>query len=433
MNNENNNIDNLLKKYYNNYDNFIIVPESISYTIETTMYDYKRKKFDLKLLIKKIIISIMGLITLSGGLVFAKNYLSNKFGISNGIETAIENGYIYEKEKKLDNIETINASEIQASIDEFLMDDQNISTNFSFKFNDELLENLNIDSVKRIELMDLIITDENNTILYCASEDALNEFCQINNLNYKFAEFNEMYLNCGLNSFLQPSSENDTICLTYNIYSGNLESGYPKSKSLKFKFHQIALIENYEEKSNNKILGGDWEINIEVPEKMYNRQTINYKVVECSDENIEISTAKVSDTGFEFGCTIKNVELPEELKLLREEMKSLSEKALSDEEMKELALKYMESDFTTSPIKPNYNPNLGETIENCTYIENQNDEKFLISTNPGRLQKGELINDDTEYVLYETFDLTKYDITDELTVHLKFYDNSISIKLRKNI
>lgn len=192
-------------------------------------------------------------------------------------------------------------------------------------------------------------------------------------MKYKFAEFNESYFACGLNSFLQPSSENDILCLTYNIYSGGLENNYPKSKNLKYKFHEIALIENEEQNSAKKVLEGDWEINIEVPEKMYNRQAINYKVIECSDENV----------------------------------------------------------LAMTPINSNYNPDCGETIEDCTYIENQNHEKFLISTNLGRIQKEEFINDDTVFVLYETFDLTKYNITDELTVHLKFYDKSISVKLKK--
>lgn len=380
-------------------------------------------KLDINTFTRNIILTLLSIFALTGGIAFAANHFWNFFRLGKGIDTAVENGYIY---SPIDNYERIKASGVETSIQDFLMDDQNISTNFSFTFSNEVLENLDIENIKTIELRDLIITDENNVILYCANENALNRFCKTNNLNYKFMEFNENYFNCGLNSFLQSSSKNDMICLTYNIYSNN----YPKSRKLKYEFHEIVLRENKEENSKGKIIEGNWSIDIEVPEKMYNRKDITYSVVDCSDENVEISTAKASDTGFEFGCTFKNIELPEEIKNIREEIKILSEKELTPEEMKELALKDMELD--EPPVKKNYSEYLGETIENCTYIENNNNNKFLISTNPGRLQKGDFIDDDTGFVFYETFDLTKYDITNELTVHLKFYDKSITVKLRRN-
>lgn len=428
---ESKNIDMLIQKYYDNYDRYVTVPDNISYGIDRAMYNNKMNK--VIILIKKIIITILGICTLTGGLVFAKEYIFKNFNLGKGVDTAVENGYIYTPEKKVNDDERINGTGIQVYIEDFLMDDQNISTNFSFKFSDELLKKLNIEKIKRIELKDLILTDENNVILYCANEKALNEFCKNNNLNYKFSEFNENYFACGLNSFLQPNSSNDMVGLTYNIYLGDLENNYPKSKKLKYKFNEIALIENEEDNSNKKIMEGNWEINIEIPEKMYNRKNISYKVVECSNDNVEVTTAKVSDTGFEFGCIIRNVELPEDLRKLKEEIKDVSNKKISDEEKEKLTLKYRESDLAMPPINSNYNLDRGETIEDCSYIENQNYEKFLISTNPGRIQKEEFISNDTTFVLYETFDLTKYNITDELTVHLKFYNESISVKLRRNI
>lgn len=427
-------MDQILQKYYDNFDNYIEIPDNIKYGIETVMY--RKEKVNIKLLLEKIILTLLGILTLGGGIVFAINYVFNSFELGEGIDTAAKNGYLYTSEEKSDSKERLSGAEIQVSINEFLMDDQNISTNFSFKYNDQLLKDINIESIKRIELKDLIITDENNRILYCANEKALKEFCQTNKLHYEFAEFNDNYFNSGLNSFIKPLSEKEITSLTYNIYSGGLENSYPKSKNLKFKFHEIELVENIKnqgEITDSKIVEGDWECNIEVPEKMYNRQAINYKVVECSDENIEIQTAKISDTGFEFGCIFKNIELPEELKNLREEMKNLSKKEMSDEEMSEMALKFMESDFSMPSINSNYNTNYGETIKDCTYVKNENNEKFLISTNPGRNQKQEFINDDTAFILYETFDITTYDISDELIVHLKFYDKSISVKLKKYI
>lgn len=422
-------LDKIIQNYYDNFDNYIKVPKNITDSIENIRY--KNRKMSIKLLMKKIILTILGISTLTGGIVLAKNYIFKSFKLGNGIDTAVENGYVYYPEDD-NNDERIDDVTVQSSIENFLMDDQNISTNFSFKFNNEFFKNANIDNIIKIELVDLIITDENNIILYCANENTLNEFCKTNNLNYKFSEFNENYFNCGLNSFLELPVTDNTIHLTYNIYSGGLENSYPKSRNLKYKFHEIKLIENYEENLRNKVIQGDWEINVEVPEKMYNRHSINYKVAECSDKNVEISTAKISDTGFEFGCIIKNVELSEELKKLREEMKSLSTKSMSAEEREKIITRYMESELTLPPINSFYYPEFGETIEDCTYIENQNNEKFPISSNPGRAQKEEFFDNDTTFVLYETFDITKYNATDELRINLKFYDKIITAKLVKN-
>ena len=174
------------------------------------------------------------------------------------------------------------------------------------------------------------------------------------------------------------------INLTYNIYLGDIENSYPKSKYLKYKFHSIKLVENYEDQSNYKILEGNWEINVDVPEPMYNRNSITYKVLNCSDENIDIHTAKASDTGFEFGCTMYGVEIPEDIKRYKE---NISRKDITEEQRTEYLREYLESDVPLIPIISDYYPEIGETIENCTYIENEKKQKFKISTNPGRRQK----------------------------------------------
>ncbi len=418
MNKKHDEIDNLFFEYFENNTD---TPNIIIDGIKTALYTEK-SNYAITSLIKKIIITILSIIGLCGGIAIAGDYIFKTFGLGKGIDTAAKNGYILQQdisaEKKVDETDT------EITIKEFLMDDQNLSTKFSFKFNSNSLESSNI---KNIELKDLIITDENNVILYCGNEKALNEFCQNNNVQYKFEKFNDNYFNCGLNSFLAPSSEENIIILNYNIYSNN----YPKSKKLKYKFQEIEITENEEQNSNKKILEGNWEFNIDVPEKMYNRQKIAYKVLNCSDENVEVSTAQVSDTGFEFGCIIKNAELPDELKQLKEQIENLPKLNISEEEKEKLISKYMNSHLPLSPINSTYYPDLGETIEDCTYIENQKNQKFLLSRNPGRIQQEKFIDNGKTFILYETFDITKYDITDEVRVHLNFYYKQINIQLKK--
>lgn len=414
-------IDKLIQKYYDNYDNYVKVPDKISYSIENLKYDNKK---NIILLIKRIIITILGIGTLTGGIVFAKGYIFKSFNLGKGIDTAVQNGYIHVIEQ-----EKINGTGTNISAIEFLMDDTNISTKFSFEFDEEIRKKLNIGNIKNIELSDLIITDENDIVLYCASEKVLEEFCQNNNLDYPSLKDTDRYFYSGLNRFLAPSSEEDIINLTYNIYLGALECNYPKSKHLKYQFHSIKLIENNESEDNYKVLEGDWEINIDVPEAMYNRSAITYKVISCSDENMDITTAKVSDTGFEFGCIMYDVEIPEEVKKYKE---NIARKDISEEQRKECLIEYLESDVPLTPIIADYYPELGETIENCTYIENENNQKFKISTNPGRKQRCQFINGESDYSFYETFDLTKYDITNELKLHIVFYDKVITVTLQKN-
>lgn len=413
--------DKLIQKYYDNYDNYVKVPERISYSIENFKYSKKR---NIILIIKKIIITILGIGTLTGGIVFAKEYIFKSFNLGKGIDTAVQNGYIHTI-----NQEKINGSGTKISASEFLMDDTNISTKFTFEFEEELKEKLNIGNIKNIELSDLIITDENNIVLYCASEKVLEEFCKNNNLDYPSLKDTDRYFYGGLNRFLVPSSEEDIINLTYNIYLGGLEYNYPKSKHLKYQFHSIKLIENNVSEDNYKILEGDWEFNIDVPEAMYNRSSITYKVINCSDENIDITTAKVSDTGFEFGCIMYNVEIPEEVKKYKE---NIARKDISAEQRKEYLIEYLESDVPLTPIIADYYPEIGETIENCTYIENENNQKFKISSNPGRKQRCQFLNGNLDYSFYETFDLTKYDVTNQLKLQIVFYDKVTTITLQKN-
>lgn len=418
-------IERKIQKYYDEFDKYVIIPNEILYNIENVMY--KKKKNNIIIFVKKIIAVIVGICTLTGGIVFAREYILKTFDLGKGVDTAIENGYIYTNNQNVE--EKIKDQETKININEFFMDDTNMSAKFSIDINENLKEQLNISNIKNIELSDLIVTDENNNIIYCNNEETFKNFCQNNKLNYKFGEYTENYFNGGVNSILEPSSKENVINLTYNIYSGDMEKSYPKSKHLKYNFHNIKLITNYEDNTEYKILEGDWQIEVDTPEIMYNRTSITYNVVNCSDENIKINTAKVSDTGFEFGCTMHNIKLPEKVRKYKE---NISRKDISEEERTKIIQEYLESDIPLTPVSSYYDTNLGETIEKCTYIKNEKDEKFLISSNPGRKQRQDFINENSDFIIYETFDLTKYDTTDKLEIHLMFYDSLITINLEKN-
>lgn len=419
-------LDNLIQNYYDNYNNYIVVPDILKNRISNTMY--VENKFNIIILIKKIIITILSIVTLSGGLVIAKNYLFTKFDMGEGINKAIQEGYIYRPEENKNTEQIILNSnnpdlKFNISINEFLMDDRNISTSFLINY-----ENIELNNIRNIKLEDLIITDEENKILYCVNEEAFNKFCNENCLNYKFSETNDNYFTSGVNNFIQPSTNINEKKLIYNIFLGGLDSNYPKSKKLNYKFTSISLMDNdYNESMNIK---GYWNLSIDVPEKMYKRKDISYKVKSCSNNNIDVLTAKGSDTGFELHCILNNIEIPEKVREYRRSLKMYLNNEISYEKWQRIYVEYEQSDLSLPPIRSYYEPELGETIEDCTYIENEKGEKFLISDNPGRKQNKNFIDDNT-FNVYETFDLTKYDITNELKIHIVFYDNVYTIVIER--
>ena len=427
-------------------------------------------------------------IIFTSGLVFAKDietFIKERFnfGLGDAIDTAAENGYIEEPnlepvtsntnitlpenniEKIVDNIN------ISTNIDSFLMDNYNLSVEFTFKFEETLKEYVDFDKLHHITLNDLIILDEENRIIYAStmmSQDKFNTFCNTHNLNYTFADHNENYMNCGLNCFPQNIVANqNTVGLVYNIYTEE----FPKSKKLNFYFNEITFTtQTYEENNileNKTTLTGNWNLNVNVPEKMYNRTSENYRVISCTNDKFNIYAAKVMDTGFEIGIIISDIIKPEYPEGLREKEREIYNKYSgtennNDEQTLELARlyasdnyleKYNEYQFKAHPINvtglnvwlldeekvkqildPNTNKleyKIPERTDGC-YVLNSNGEKFTSTLSPSRKANNNFVAGN-KYDFYETFNMTKYDSTNEITVIIEFYGEPVEIKLEKII
>lgn len=340
--------------------------------------------------------------------------------------------------------EIIDNINIETKIENFLMDDYNLSVEFNFKFDDKINEYINIDNIHNIELKDLIIKDEENKILYAGNDkDAFESYCQKNNLPYVFGECNENYLNSGINYF--PSlldKEKNSVKLMYNMYTEK----YPKSKKLYFSFGKIIVLEKNKEKAI--AINGDWQIELDVPEKMYNRTSESYKVVSCDNNDFEVYYCEVSDTGFEIGVIINNVEEPKMPKELKEVYYGILSKYANQVDQSystvELYTKLSESPYKEmwneyykkfEPILTDgKNSNLidinVENIEKC-YIENANGQKFECTFSPSRKYRLEWLTGN-KYNYYETFGMTKYDATDNIKVILNYYGKPVKIELEKN-
>ena len=138
-----------------------------------TLKEKIKWKFCMK---KKLIVGLCGCFILLSGVVLA-NYdkIIATFGLGAGIDLAVKNGYIanpnmnYIESDTIVNNErdsiTLNDIKVNAKIKDFIMDDINISTHFSFKIDTKINETIDMDNLQNIELKDLIVTDEKNRIL----------------------------------------------------------------------------------------------------------------------------------------------------------------------------------------------------------------------------------------------------------------------------
>lgn len=394
---------------------------------------------------KKIIMAACACLVLVSGIVAAtaiKNSKSSDRGLGEGVDTAVDNGYIANpnadgtdsnaigtnKETTVDNINaTIN-------IEDFIMDDVNLSTQILFKFDDKIKEVVNLDKVNAIELTDLIVRDEENKIIYGGNnEERFKKYCEENSLNYTFCEFNDNYMNCGVNSFnVMNDRESNSIKIMYNMYTSGT---YPKSKKLYFSFGKIEMLEfNPESATQNRVIvNGNWDISVDVPKEMYTRADEYYKVVSCDNPDFDVYTAKVTNTGFEIGVIISNIEKPEDDREKRLKFYSSSEDyengKISKEELEELKQWFASVSMLYYPISVSEHNIKGEEVEN-SYIENEQSKKFYTTSSSSRKAKTYFI-DGNKYDFYETFSMTKYDMTSKIKVVLYYYGIPVTINMER--
>ena len=159
---------------------------------------------------KKVIGFVCICFIIFSGVCVGANYekIMEKFerGLGNGIDKAVDNGYIQTPNMNYIESETVTSNEnsgvviegvkIDTKIKDFLMDDLNISTQFEIKINEDIDSVINLNNLKSIDLKDLIVTDENKKILFCMDRQIFGEYCKENNLSYEFTEFNENVYNC---------------------------------------------------------------------------------------------------------------------------------------------------------------------------------------------------------------------------------------------
>lgn len=433
--------------------------------------------------IKPAIVACIILVS-SFGIVFAKDIekIVRDFWIGDkGIETAIENGYV--EEPDMDFVESVaqvkigNSDEVtdtintRVKIKDFIMTDDLIRFTSVLEFDETMdkyksftkeagetnylnyISGGEVDTtiIESIEVEDLFILDEENRLLASPdvlwggdSKQAFEKFCTEHNLDYEYEKYNENYYGYRnkSNGFeittLYPEQRRLEGLWSVKTFE---DTKYPRSKHLTIYFSKLSFTFKYStiDNSDDLHLIGDWRIELDVPESMYNRKNIDYKVVSCSNPDFEMYNAYVTDTFFEIDFKIKNVEHieePQELRDYAEKYKAENGKGFtvigSEEGVREIyqgnegLIKLWENYNNTRDIINWWKREEGEGIycyssTTGTYVENSQNTQYELSEIGG----GEVYDENTrsytgiaDYKL--RFDLTKYDTTDSLKVFIDY-------------
>jgi len=310
------------------------------------------------------------------GVVFATeigNFIKNFFGnnTSDGVDIAVNNGYVAEVETKKQN-----ADGIEVSIDSLIMDDYN----FAMNFNVVLDEKYNIDDFDGIYFDDLVIIDENDKIVFNTSTAYHQKLKEQH-------KFEESY--AGAHSMLANKQGENNLKVSLSA-TGN-EVPFPKSKHLTITFTKLIssklVIANGSEQKEKTEYIGNWEFEVEVPEEFYKRETSIYKAISCTEDGIDVNsiTASLSNTAFK-------ISIPE---IITEQI---------DYEL--LHTSTPKSIFDKIAIQKEY-------------IETSDGKRFEPSgRSDGDGGYGVPSGENKIINYYQTFNLTKYDETDTVKVHM---------------
>lgn len=393
----------------------------------------KRKDF-----FQKTLTVIVGTISIAG-MVCAKDIsikiYDNVYGGGNGYGKAMSEGYI-EKVEMDDNIsnsiieneetgEVIEDLETKIKVEEFIMDDFSLSATFDITLSDKIKDIVKIEDIWNVSFPDLVVYDENYNVLRSDTPSAYNEFCKEKNIE---ANEEEKWFGSGENGPLIASKDGNHLKVIFNIYIGG--AYYPKSKKINFELTKIRISNKVETMQGDEQLElkGDWKFSVDVPEKMYNRASIPYIQKSTTDKEFNVTKATVYDTGMDISMKFQADKQP---KVPSTPEIDFWNSLPKDDELKSIdILNYIEKDFRKTPEYREYMEKSSKIWEFEKYLVNENGEKFEMSVS-NRENGGGYIDENGIYDFNAMFDLTKYDMTDTITLHINYHGREADIILEK--
>lgn len=294
MDNIDNVIENVMRK--NIYE-----PIEFEKSILTAFEKKKRYNNIHSNIMIKFISAIVAFLTITAGVVFAKdisNFINNIFNpttIGKGVVEMAEKGYMQNTD-----MDFIENNGISIKVNNVLMDDYNLDIVFEVKIEE------NIESINNVKMPDLIISDENNNLIYCNYDrvDLYEEFCEKHNIEFSKMNMKNNVTNGGYQIELIEAKDK-SIKFLYKMYSDE----YPKSKKLILDIKNIEIISNTGENHEFK---GNWNIEINLSEKIYNREEIIYNVKDGSDKdnNTILKEARGAYTEMHITILVKGAGIP---------------------------------------------------------------------------------------------------------------------------
>lgn len=374
-------IDEIDELFYNYFNSNKEVPNIIENGIKSVSFNSIKKENKIILLIKKFIITIIGITTIAGSVVFAKdisNFVKNFFGVipSEGVDTAVNNGYV-----TVLNTEYQNADGIKIKMDSMLMDDINLCLNFIVTLD----EKYDIEKFKTSEISfdDLKIIDETGKIIFITHPyDTENTYSGTYSFTKYLIDKKTFRVSFTATDYINHFSRSKKLFIDFNILNSN-----------KFIYNKGIVDDLYK---------GDWYFEVDVPNEFYNRETVLYKVKNSNLGQLEGVDAYLTNTTF-------RIYIPE---LITDKIEYFSQSN-------------SESIFSWKPF-------------NDVYVETSDGNRFYgyygIEGSSGYstpFYEGKIADKIIGYS--QTFDLTSYNATDELKIHIITNKNQeIIIELEKN-
>ena len=348
----------------------------------------KKKNFDFYNL-RKVAVATVSLVTVSTGVVFAKdisNFIKNVFNDNEGVNTAVESGYVYE----IPNVYA-DSKDTQMRITEMIMDDYTLNLNMIADFD----KNIIVTGAEKIYIPDMIISDDENRILYSPDVQQSISFCQKSGIDSSNENIRNITTNTSSSLFIYNSDANS---MNFSIVLSATDEKFPLSKEIHISFSTIEIEINNEK----HIISGNWDAQIKVPNKFLNRESILYKAINCNNSNVYTDSikAEVYETGMNFQMTMywgDYTTWHEKIEKMRTQS-VLSSQLINQEN---------------------------------SYVENENGEKFYPAQSTSS-DGGYSFNTDGKLIKWETFNLTKFNMTNKLKVVLTTINNEqIIIELEK--
>ena len=418
------------------------ITDSCVERINNTLNELPEKR---NLNIWKFVASFMCVITLITGVSFAKEikYVISEFLEKNYL-TSIDNGYIYEpsEEESLDS-KVIDGRDVELKLENIIMTDSsiNILWNLSIEHADRLIEytkdgNINYEKMVTLDFPVVIMLDENNKLVYSTE---LIENKEINGVEVSKGMYKDF--NIGQINIKEVSKTENKVKFTV-LHQVSTKNKFSNVSKLNIYIEDIGFHDKYD-RSKKETLKGKWNIFVDIPEIMQNRENVYFEVVSVENKDFEIYDAYATPTHFVFGMKIKNYKRPETPKELINPVDGMLygfgsleslRKVSNDEEFERMYVDY-HTRLTPISIAGLTHMEWLEPTSGC-YIENSKGEKFSHTTTGNdninfETVKDEFGNSIEQFDFRRGFKMTTYDVTDEITMIIDFLRKPVEVKLKR--